>query len=440
VTDPQNPGLAGDQATPDAAVTPERAGVFGRTFSSLQVRNFRLFFFGQLISNSGNWLTTVALTLLVLQRSGSGSAVGLLAVAQYGPLLFLSAWAGVVIDRVNKRHLLYVTQTLEMLESLTLATLAFLPHVPLPAFYGVAFAGGCMLAFDNPGRRSFVSEMVDAPRVPNAVTLYSSMVNLSRIIGPAIAGLLVISVGFGWCFAVDGASYIVVIGALIAMRGSELHRVKATPRARGQVRAGFKYILGVHELWVSFLMLLIIGILTYNFTVLFPLYVEKGLHGSATDYTWLYSIFSIGAVAGSLLVARRTSVTLRTVLLGSVALGVSMLVLFFMPSVDWAFPVIAFVGVASVAYQTPTTTLSQLRADPQMVGRVIAIQTVLQLGTTPIGGPLIGYITDATNGRIPVLVGAVAALAASLIGLIAGRRYLTRVPRPEPTDPTPAAV
>src|SRR3954453_16471357 len=200
-----------------------------RTFSSLWVRNFRLFFVGQLISNSGNWLTIIALTLLVLHRTGSGVAVSLLAACQFGPMLVLSPWAGVIADRSNKRHLLYVTQSLEMLQSATLAVLAFLPGVPLPIFFVTAAAGGCMLAFDNPGRRSFVNEMVQPELVPNAVTLYSAIVNLSRLFGPTLAALLIVTVGYGWSFTVDSLSYLVVLGALRAMRDQELRLVLRTP-------------------------------------------------------------------------------------------------------------------------------------------------------------------------------------------------------------------
>ena len=190
------------------------AGFVLRTLSSFRSRNFRLFFVGQTISNTGNWLTMVALTLLVLHRTGSGVAVGLLSACQFGPILLLSAWAGVIVDRTNKRNLLVVTQTLEMCQSFALAALAFMHHAPLVAFYVTAAAGGCMLAFDNPVRRTFVNEMVPAEDVPNAVTLYSAMVNISRIAGPAIAGVLIVTVGYGWCFTVDAISYLTVLAAL----------------------------------------------------------------------------------------------------------------------------------------------------------------------------------------------------------------------------------
>jgi MFS family permease len=404
---------------------------FSRTFVSLRVRNFRLFFIGQLVSNSGNWLTNVAITLLVLDRTGSGTAVGWLVACQYGPILFFSIWAGSLADRVDKRKLLYWTQSLEMAESVALAVLAFLPHTPLAGFYIVAVAGGCLLAADNPARRSFVREMVGKDVVSNAVTLYSSMVNLSRIVGPAIAGVLVTTLGFGWAFAIDAASYSVVIVALIMMRGSELRPAPRAPKGRGQVSAGIRYIARTPELAVSFGMLLVIGLLSYNFTVTFPLFVEKALDGTALQYTLLYSSFSIGALVGTFFVARRSVITLRTIILSAGAFGVTLTALAFVPNVPIGYLVAALVGGTSISYMTATTAMAQLRADPQLVGRVVAVQTVLQLGTTPIGGPLLGFIADLAGARLPLLIGGVAALATFVFAFLMGRRRLT-------VDPTEA--
>ncbi|MGH2719629.1 MAG: MFS transporter [Actinomycetota bacterium] len=394
-----------------------------RTLSSLGSRNFRLFFIGQTVSNSGNWLTMVALTLLVLHRTGSGVAVGVLSACEFGPILLLSAWAGVIVDRSDKRKLLYVTQTLEMAQSFLLAALAFSHHAPLVSFYVTAAAGGCFLAFDNPIRRSFVNEMVPATDVPNAVTLYSAMVNLSRVIGPLVAGVLIVSVGYGWAFTVDAVSYVSVLTALWMMRPAELRRVPVTPRGRGQIRAGVRYIVSVPELWVTFLMLLIVGTISYNFTVTVPLFVEQGLHGGDAAYTIVYAAFSAGALLGAFLVARRSSITLRTVALGAAALGIAMLVLTPVPDVALAAVLSAAVGAASVAYMTATTAIAQVRTDQAMIGRVLAIQTVLLIGTTPVGGPILGAISDAVGARVPILIGGVAAAAAAVFGLVAARRW-----------------
>jgi MFS family permease len=386
------------------------------------VRNFRLFFVGQFISNSGSWLTMLALTVLVLHRTGSGVAVGVMAACQFGPLLALSPWAGLIADRSNKRHLLYITQSLEMAQSAALAVLAFLPHVPLPLFFVVAVAGGCMLAFDNPGRRSFVNEMVRPELVPNAVTLYSANVNLSRLVGPTLAAVLIATVGYGWAFTIDAVSYIAVLAALRAMRDDELRQTPRTPRGRGQVRAGLRYVLDVPELWISFLIVLVIGTLSYNFTVVFPIFVEKALHGSDADFSLVYASFSGGAVFGTLIVARRTAVSLRTIVIGAAAFGASMLALAAAPDIALAYPAAALVGGSSVVYMTATTALAQLRADDRMTGRVLALQTVLLIGTTPIGGPLLGLLADSVGGRAPVIVGGAGALVAAGVGAVLIRR------------------
>ena len=397
-----------------------------RTLSALRWRNFRLFFIGQTISQTGNWLTNVALTLLILHRTGSGVALGLLVACQYGPILLLSAWAGVIVDRTSKRNLLYVTQALEMCESLALAALAFMHNAPLAAFYVIAVAGGTLLALDNPVRRSFVNEMVPTGEIPNAVTLYSAMNSMARIAGPAIAGLLIVTVGYGWCFTADAISYAAVLTALAMMRSAELHRLPVTPRGGGQVRAGLKYVFGVPDLWITFVMLLLIGILSYNFAVVFPLFVEKGLHGGNGTYTLVYSAFSAGGLVGALLVARRSTVTIRTVAVAAAGLGAAMLVLSAVPSIALAFLVATLVGAASVAYMTATTSIAQLRTEPHMIGRVLALQTVLLVGTAPIGGPILGAIADAVGVRAPVLIGGGAALAAAAFGVRAARRVDAR--------------
>ncbi|MBV8296194.1 MAG: MFS transporter [Acidimicrobiia bacterium] len=402
---------------------------------SLRTRNFRLFFTGQLVSNTGNWLTMVALTLLVLHMTGSGVAVGFVAACQFGPILVLSPFAGLVADRSNKLRLLKITQTGEMCQSLVLAGLAFMHHPPLWALYLTALAGGCLLAFDNPVRRSFVTEMVPEEDVPNAVILYSGLVNTSRIFGPALAGLLVATLGYGWCFTVDAITYLAVLAALWMMRPSELRLVPVTPRGKGQVRAGLRYVRSLPELWIPFVMLAVVGTLSYNFSVVFPLFVERALGGSDVTYTLVYTVFSAGALVGAFVVAGQRKVGIDKIVRGAAAFGVTSLALAFAPSVAATFPIVAVVGFSSIMFMTATTAIVQVRADPRMHGRVLALQTVLLVGTTPIGGPIMGAIADVTNARVPLVIGGVSALGAALFGLIIGRRVL---PGEEPCPPSAA--
>jgi MFS family permease len=199
-----------------------------------------------------------------------------------------------------------------------------------------------------------------------------------------------------------------------------------TPRGPGQIRAGFRYISTVPELWISFAMLLVIGTLTYNFTVVFPLFVVKGLHGNVTTYTYVYAAFSIGGLLGALLVARRATISIRTVAMGAAALGTAMLVMAGVPNTALAIVMAVPVGAASVAYMTSTTSIAQIGTKPEMRGRVLSLQTVLLMGTTPIGGPLLGAVSDAVGARTPMVIGALGGLAAAAVGLVAARRVSHR--------------
>ena len=407
-----------------------------KTFYSLRTRNFRLYFTGQLISNTGNWLTNVALILLVLKLTGSGLAVGLLAAFQYGPILFLSAWGGAIADRFDKRRMLLLTQSLEMAQSAGLAILAFMPHPPIIGLYILAILGGIFLAFDNPFRRSFVTEMVPKEDIPNAVILYSTIVNVSRIFGPALAGLLATTLGFGWCFTIDAASYIAVIIGIIMMRPAELYREPPKPHAEktaggenakgstGNVREGFRYILSMPLLWISFVMLAAIGTLAYNFSVTLPLFVTNSLHRSDGVFTILYSIFSLGAVVCALIVAQRNLVAMRHIIWGAAGLGVTMLLLSFSPGVWTAAIAVFLVGMASILYMTSTTTIVQVEAKREMHGRVLALQMVFVAGTSVIGGPLSGWLADALGARTPLIFGGIVCLASALWGYFAVRKYV----------------
>ena len=405
----------------------------GDTFHSLRGRNFRLFFFGQLISQIGTWLTTVALTLLVLHLTKSGLAIGGLVACQFGPVLLLGAWGGLIADRSDKRRLLLLTQTLEMLQSFALGALAFAHHVPLVAFYGVALAGGLMLAFDNPARRSFVPEMVPDDEVHNAVMLNSALMTGARIFGPALAGLLVVTTGFGWCFVIDGISYLAVIFGLARMRPAELRQPPRTQKAKHQVRDGIRYVRGVPDLFIPLVMVTIVGTLTFNFSVVIPLFVERTLHGNDATYTLLYSVLSVGSFLAALAAAHRKAVDTRYVVWASLFFGLVMVGFAAAPGLLAAFPVALAVGFASVTFMTAATAIVQIRSDPAMRGRVLALQAIVMIGSTPIGGPILGAICDAFGARAGLVVGALGAFAAAGWGRTAMRALAARTARgPEP--------
>jgi MFS family permease len=398
------------------------------TFQSLSVRNFRLFFGGQLISQIGNWLTLVAQTLLVLKLTDSGYALGGLAVAQFGPVLVFGAFAGLVADRSDKRRLLIIVQTVAMLQSFCLAALAFTGHPPLLAIYAVALFGGVATAFDNPARRSFVVEMVPEESINNAVSLNSALMTGARVFGPALAGLLVTTVGFGWAFLLDAISYLAVIAALYRMNPAELRQAPVTPKGKGQVREGLRYARSVPELWVPLLMMAIIGTLAYNFQTVLPLFTTRDLHGSDVTFTWLMSVVSLGSLIGALATARRKTINVRMVSRNAAIFGAAMALLAFTPNQPSAFAVGFLVGLGSITFMTAATAITQLAADPSMRGRILALQAIVFLGSTPIGGPIVGAISETFGARYAIALGALATLAASGFGYFTIRRSRTAVP------------
>jgi MFS family permease len=409
------------------------------TFRSFRTRNFRLFFGGQIVSQVGNWMTLVTQTLLVLDLTDSGVALGILGAAHFGPILVLGPWTGLVADRSDKRRLLITVQVLAMAQSFALAALAFRADPPIIAVYAVALLGGLTVAFDNPARRAFVTEMVPRDDIPNAVSLNSALMTASRILGPALAGLAVATIGYGWAFVADGLSYFAVLAAFGLMRPAELHRGGPAPRGKGQVREGFRYARANPNVWVPLAMTAVVGTLSYNFQVVFPLFATRDLGGAAATFTVLFSVMSAGAFVGALAVARRTHVSLRTVALASIGFGVPMAVMVPVPNLTLALPVAFAVGLGSTSFVTASTAIVQTGSSQEMRGRVLALQAMVFLGSTPIGGPILGWISDTWGARWGLAVGAAAALGAGAWGLSVARRHAPPVsPAGSPPDPRPS--
>ncbi len=386
------------------------------TFRSLRHRNFRLFFGGQLISQTGTWMTMITQTLLVLELTDSAVAVGLLTACQFGPVLLLGAWAGAVADRADKRRLLFVVQALSGLQSLVLGLVVLGGWATIPVLYALAAAKGVLNAFDNPTRRAFVVEMVPAEDLPNAVSLNSAVMTGSRVVGPAAAGALVLAVGYGWPFLLDAASYLAVLTSLALMRPGELFRTAPAPRTPGAVREGLRYIRGEPYLLVPLVMMAMIGTFAFNFQVTVPVLVEGPLDGGPATFTWLFSVLSLGSLLGALRTARRTQVNGRQLVRSAAAFGLTMVLLALSPNLAVAFPVAFGLGVSSIAFMTTSTAIVQLLAGPVYRGRVLAIQAMVFLGSTPIGGPIVGLITDAAGARAGVLVGAISCFVAAAYG------------------------
>ena len=395
---------------------------FSDTFRSLQIRNFRLFFIGQFISQTGTWMTMVAQTLLVLDLTGSGVLLGVLAACQFGPVLLFGAWAGTIADRYDKRQLMIITQAGAMLQSLTLGFIILSGNVSVAIILPLAVIQGILTAFDNPARRAFVVEMVPNSHVSNAVSLNSTVMTGSRVIGPALAGFLVITVGYAWCFLLDGLSYLAVLAGLFAMRTAELFPSTPNPRGKGQIREGLRYVVSNQELFIPMVMMAIIGTIAFNFSVTTPLLVTGPLESSEQAYTWLFSIMSVASVIGALATARRETVPKSHLVASAALFGAGMFVMGLAPSLWVAFAGAAAVGFGSIGFMTSATATVQLLAEPAFRGRVLALQAMVFLGSTPIGGPLVGWVADTFGPRAGVMLGGVACFVAAGWGHLAWKR------------------
>ena len=387
-----------------------------QTFSSLRIRNFRLFFVAQLISVSGTWMQAVAQAWLVLHLTGSGVDLGIVVGLQFLPMLLLGPFGGLVADRADKRSLLFATQSAGALLALVLGALVVTDTVVLWHVYLLAGLLGVVNLFDNPARQTFMIEMVGRDDLPNAVSLNASVMNASRVVGPAIGGVIITVFGLGICFFVNAASYVAVIVGLAMMRTSELHPTEPVARARGQVREGFRYVWATPALRNVLLAVSLIGIFAYNFTVTLALLAKVTFHGGAGAYAVLTSCMGAGAVIGGLLAAHRARPTPRLLQVLALIFGGLLAALALAPTLLAADLLIVLMGAASIGFIATANATLQLTCDPTMRGRVMALYAMAFLGTTPIGAPLVGAIAQWTNPRVALLTGAMATvLSAGLL-------------------------
>jgi MFS family permease len=387
-----------------------------RTFQALRVRNYRLYFVGQVISASGTWMHTVALGLLVLSSRlhGNGLDVGVVTALQFLPILLFGSWGGLVVDRMDKRRLLFVTQSASGLLALTLGLLVASDAIRMWEVMLIATGFGAVNLFDNPARQTFVSEMVGRDLMPNAISLNSVVMNSARVIGPAIGGVLIVTVGIAACFLVNATSYVAVVIALALMRTGELHRRPVVSRARGQVREGLRYVWSTPALRDPLLAMAVVGIFAFNFTTTLPLLATITFGGGAGTYSALTVAMGSGAIVGGLLVAHRSRPSTAMLSVIGLAFGVMLLVVASAPTEAVALGALVLMGVCSISFISTANATIQLHADPAMRGRVMALYAIAFLGSTPIGGPLMGWISDVSNPRVALMVGGVAALAASV--------------------------
>jgi MFS family permease len=391
-----------------------------RTFSALAIRNYRLWFIGQGISLSGTWMQTVAQGLLVLQLTGSGTALGFVTALQTLPVLLLGPWGGVIADRYPKRTVLYITQIVSGLLGLAQGVLVATETVQLWMIYLIAIGLGLAKTVDNPTRQSFVLEMVGKDALVNAVSLNSTEVNLARVIGPTLAGVLIATVGLAACFIINGLSFLAVLGVLAAMRASDLGPAPRVRRAAGQVREGLRYVWSSPPMRTTLIMMAIIGTFTYEFSVSLPLFAEQTF-GRGAVYAAMTAAMGVGAVFGGLYTASRNTGSPERLPRAAFGFGVAVLTASLMPSVPLAIAALIAVGFFSISFTALGNASLQLTSSPEMRGRVMALWSMAFLGSTPIGGPIIGAIGEHVGPRWALALGGVAAIAAAGIGMVALR-------------------
>ena len=386
-----------------------------KTFAALSVRNFRLFFVGQLISVSGTWMQSVAQGWLILQLTGSSVDLGFAVALQYVPILLFGTYGGLVADRHEKRRILYCTQTAAGLLALTLGLLMTTHHVTVDTVFVLAGLLGFVNLFDVPARQAFVQEMVGRDLIANAVSLNSVLMNSGRVIGPSVAAGLIALVGTAACFYTNAASYVAVILALALMRRGELLPMQIVQRLPGQLRLGLKYVFATPQLRNIIIAVSVVGTFAFNFTVTLPLLAHVTFHQkSAAQYGILMGCMGVGAVIGGLLVAHRSRPTPKLLALLAVAFGFFMTLVAFAPTILLAELALIPTGACSIAFVSSANSTLQLNSGQQMRGRVMSLYSIAFLGTTPIGAPLVGILIAATNPRIGIFLGAFLTLLTGL--------------------------
>lgn len=399
-----------------------------RTFHALgHSRNFRLFFLGQVVSVSGTWMQQVAAAWLVLRLTGSGIALGIDTALAFGPILLFGALGGTIADRHDKRRILIGTQIAFGLLAFALFAIVVTDVVELWMVYGLSFLQGVVTSIDNPTRQSFFSEMVEDGDLPNAVSLNGAVMTGTRIIGPALAGALIAGVGMAWCFLINGVSYFAVIGGLLAMRTEDLRPVRAR-RERGAIREGFRYVWRTDALRRPLLLMSVLYLFAFNYYVLMPLFAERTFGGDAGTLGLLFSVAGVGSLAGALVMASKTNPNERRLALAAVGVGVVTILTAFAPTLHLAVFAMLPLGAASIVFFVTANSTLQLTARPDMRGRVMALYGMVFLGSTPIGGPIAGWVGEHLGPRVGFAGGGAIALVTGLVGLWWFRRQRSAVP------------
>jgi len=396
-------------------------------FRSFSVFNYRVWFIGALVSNTGAWMQATALSWVVLTEltDNDAAAMGITMALQFAPPLLLVGVTGWVADRFERRRLLVVTQTVLLLLGVTIGILLLLGVMTLPIMYTFALALGVVAAFDNPARQAFVSDLVSREIASNAVALNAASFNGARMIGPAVAGIVIVAVGTGWVFLVNAVTFLAMIVALMLIRTDELvPRVKAPGASR--LADGFRYVARRPDLMVTFAMVFLVGAFGMNFPI-FASTMALEFGQEADGYGLLSSILAIGSLAGALMAARRDRARIRVVIGGTLLFAVAAAASAAMPSY-WAYAAtLMFTGFAVVTMLTTANGYVQTTTDPALRGRVLALYMAILMGGTPIGAPIVGWVADEFGPRAAILLGAAAGLVAFAVGatwlIVSGRLH-----------------
>ena len=384
--------------------------------SALAVRNYRLYFAGQLVSVAGTWMQTVAQSFLVLRLTGSGTALGLATAARFLPMFIFGPVGGLIADRMDKRRVLYITQSLSGLLAAVFAVLIATDVIEMWMVYLLALALGIVNVFDNPARQSFIAEMVRPKDLSNAVTLNSVSLNMARVFGAGAGGVFVAALGLAACFAINAVSFVAVLITLAMMRSDDLYPSLPVSKEKGQVRAGLRYVRRTPELIVPLVMIAVIGTLAWEFQVTLPLMARDAFHRGAGTYGLMGSVMGAGAVVGGLIAASRPNPRARALSVAAIGWGIAILAAALAPTLPLELIVLVFVGYGSITFNSMAKTTLQLAAVPVMRGRVMALWALAWLGSTPIGGPIVGWVGQTLGARWALLLGG---LPTVLIGVIA---------------------
>lgn len=386
------------------------------TFAALAIPNYQKFFAGQAISLVGTWIQSVAIAWLILEITGSPASIGFAVALQFLPVLIFGPYGGVIVDRVDKRRLLIVTQALSGIQAGLLAILVLTGNANIGFVLVLSLFLGFIYVFDMPARSAFVREMVPLELVRNAVSLTSVVINGARVVGPALSGVLIATIGLGWCFAANAASFIGVLTAYALMKTGELIAVEPIERAPGQLREGMKYVWSNPDLRVPLIMMAVVGTLTYEFNVVLPALAAETFQSGAQSLGWLSAAMGLGAVIGGLISATRQTSGVKAIAVASIVFGFAVLTSAVMPNVLWSCIALIPVGAASIWFTSAGNSAMQLHTEPHMRGRVMSLWTVAFIGSTPVGAPIVGWVAETAGPRWALGVGAAAAVGAGLYG------------------------